>query len=332
MHRRSLLRIGTAIGAAGIAGCGSLPGDQASGTGHHPVASLRMLPVTDAEITERVYGRIAADTSERAAIVRDAVANGTATFEERRPPLRDGERVVFEETLYEMSMTVENREPAMVYPIVLENLTHENVTPAPGADRRRFENLPDIDRTVFREHHLAEGKTLGVGTNFVYTDAEAERSVLVPPSGYTIIEWESGARGQFSLRQDSHDTQLSTYRYTVETITESAGAYGRELRDKYVLGLSEVPEGEADILRTATTSADGHQVPHGSTPTESFQSLANRFQGARDITDGERTGGGEVEDEQGQGQDRTQRSGTYLVRFDAQVYWTRLFLTQSDGN
>lgn len=328
MRRRSPLCLATAVGAAGIAGCSALTGNEVGGTGDGPVATLRMDPVTPAEITERVYGKMATDITERAAIVEEAVANGTATVEEQRPPLRDGERVVYEGTLYEMTMTVETREPATLYPIALENLSHENLTPAPDAERVRFEDLPEIDREVFRANNLAEGELLGIGTSLVYTDAEAERSALVPPAGYTIIEWESGARGQFSLHGDAHDTHLSTYRYTVDIVAESAAAYGRDLRERYALDLSDVPSAEADILRAAATGGDEYRVTPDSTPTNAFQSLVDRFRGEQDITHVDEEG---EEDEGGRGRNPDRYSGTYLVRFEGQVYWTRVFVDTSDN-
>jgi len=324
-RRRSVLQFGSVLGVAALAGCAGL-GNETSGGAERPRASLRMRPVSDSDITGRVYGRSAKDTEERATLIREVVANGSATIEDIRSPLREGERVVYNGTLYEVSMTVEQQQPATLYPIKINPLAYESVTPAPDADRVRFANLPEVDKEHFRKYHLADGEELGIGTNFVYTKAEAEQSVLVPPSGYTIIVWESGRKGQFSLRQDAHDVTMSTYRYTVETVAESAAAYGRRLREQYALDLSDAPPPEAEILAAAAEGEDAYRVPPGTTPSEPFQSLAERFHRAPDILHKARVENGEPE-EQDEGP-----SGTYLVRFDGQVYWTQLFLDAERGS
>lgn len=74
------------------------------------------------------------------------------TTEEIRPPLRDGYRAVYNGTLYEVSMTIEQQQPATLYPIKINALAFESVTPAPDADRVRFANLPEMDKERFRRH------------------------------------------------------------------------------------------------------------------------------------------------------------------------------------
>lgn len=323
MDRRSVLQFGSAIGVAVVAGCTSSLGDEASGGAERPKAMLRMRAVSDSDITGRVYGRLSTYPDERAALFKEAVANGSVTTEDIRPPLRDQDRAVYNGTLYEVSMTIEQQQPATLYPIKINPLAYESVTPAPDADRVRFADLPEVDKERFRRYHLADGEELGIGTNFVYTQAEAEQSALVPQPGYTIIVWESGRKGQFSLRQDAHDVTMSTYRYTGATVAASAAAYGRNLRKQYALDLSDVPPAEADILSAAAEGEDPYRVPPEATPSDPFQSLADRFSQASDILAEAR---GEDEEDQS-----AEPSGTYLVRFNGQVYWTRLFIDLESG-
>lgn len=314
MNRRSYLRTGGLFGAAVLGGCTDLSsplGEEAGATA--PRARLDMEPITDAGITRRIHGEVEA----REELFAEAVETGQVSVEKIRPPLHDGERLVYEGTLYEVSMRVTEQRPARVYPITLNDVAYDSVTPAPNADHVQFEDLPPVDKTVFRENNLASGELLGIGTQLVYPTSAIEESVLVPVEGYTVIHWDSGTRGQFSARHEARDATLSTYQYTLETVAESAAAYGTRIREQYTVDLSDVPEAEREILATAATG-DPYRVPHGTTPSEPFESLAERFRDISDVFDAVRN--------EEQAEENT-RSGTYLVRFDGEVYWTNLRIT-----
>lgn len=319
MRRRSLLRGGGVLGAAALGGCTSLSvplGDEASATA--PRAVLEMEPITNAEITRRIHGGDMA----RDELLAETVENGHASVEKIRPPLHDGDRLVYEGTLYEVSMRVTEQRPARVYPITLNDVAYDSVTPAPDADRVRFEELPAVDKRVFRENNLASGEVLGIGTQLVYPESAIEASVLVPVEGYTIIRWDSGTEGQFSSRHEAREATLSTYRYTLETVAESAAAYGERIRKEYTVDFSDLPDSEREILSRAA-DGDPYRVPHNTTPSETFESLAERFRGVRDVVDVVRDG---------ESDEAHPRSGTYLVRFDSEVYWTSLRVREPTDN
>lgn len=315
MRRRTFLRA-VSLGCVTLAGCTQSSGSDASARA--PRASLRMKSISPLEIVQRIYGSVEDDDSRRGAVLADATANGTATVRAVDPPLEDGDRTVYDGTLYRVSSTVEDQERAAVYPIVLDDLGYDTVTAAPDDERVAFADLPAVDRRTFRENGLADGDVLGIGTNLVYTDAEAEQSALVPTPEYGIIVWGPDRKGRFSLRGEPYDRTLSTYRYSFETVEESAAAYGRRLRDEHAVDLSDVPDAEAEILRAAIEGED-YEVSPESTPSDPFQSLADRFRSVQDILtlrEGEEDRVGDP------------RNGAYLVRFDETLYWMDMYVRE----
>lgn len=278
--------------------------------------------VSDPAIAERVHGAVGRSDSERARLLARASQNGTATTHAIRPPIDDGDRIVDGETLYRVSFTVAARRPATVYPIELNDLAYDGVTPPPDGERVEFADLPGVDREAFREVDLADGSTLGIGTNLLYTDAEAERSALVPAPEYRVVVWDPERRGLFGLRGEPRDVTLSTYRYSVKSRVP-AGEYGRRLREEYAVELDDVSAAEADVLAAAIEGEDAYEVGPDSTPSAPFRSLADRFRDVSGVLDA-RPG-----HDHAPGSDP--RSGTYLVRYDGEVYWTRLYVRGTTG-
>lgn len=316
MDRRSLLLAGAGL-AATAAGCASLPGVGDEAAARAPRASLRLNAVDDRGIARRLDRHVPRGDGTRVALLDEVLETGSATRESRRPRLRAG-TLVNAGTRYDLSMAVENRRPATVYPILLENLSYDGVQASNKADRVRFEDLPAVDRRVFRENGLADGDGLGVGTQLTYPDSTRERSALVPPTE-TVIVWGPDRKGLFESRHGSRDATLVTRRYTAERL-EPAATYGRRLRERYALDLSEVPEAEAQLLRAATET-EVYKLPRGRTPRAPFQSLADRFRSATDVRDATEARADDAP------RDATgERSGTYLVRFEGAVYLTRLHL------
>lgn len=312
MDRRSLLLSGAAL-AATAAGCTSLPGMGDGAAATAPRASLRATAVEDIDIARRMDRHVEGDGA-RAALLDEVLEAGSATRDSIRPRLRAG-TLVNGETRYRLTATVESRQPATVYPIMLEDLSYEGVHASDGAERVRFGDLPAVDRRIFRENGLADGDGLGIGTQLVYPDSAREDSELVPPAE-TVIVWGPDRKGLFDSRHESRDAALVTRRYTAERL-EPAAAYGRRLRERYAVDLSDVPEAEAQLLRTAART-EVYEVPRGRTPRTPFRSLAERF---RDVTDVR-------EATQGEGDEAPtgERSGTYLVRFEGAVYLVHLQL------
>lgn len=323
MDRRSLLLAGAGL-AATAAGCTSLPGLGDEAATRAPRASLRLDAVDDREIAQRLDRHVPEGDNTRAPLLDEVLETGSVARESIRPRLRAG-TLVHAGTRYDLSIAVEGRRDATVYPILLENLSYDGVRASDEADRVRFDDLPAVDRRVFRENGLADGEVLGVGTQLTYPDSARERSALVPPRE-TVIVWSPDRKALFESRHGGHDATLVTRRYTAERL-EPAATYGRRLRGRYALDLSGGPEAEAQILRTAAET-EVYEVPRGRTPRAPFRSLADRFRSATDVREATEA----RTDEETPRNVTGERSGTYLVRFEGTVYLTRLHLFEpSDG-
>jgi len=244
-----------------------------------------------------------------------ARTNGSATNERIRPRLRDDDVIVADGTVYRVQLRVTDQEPALVVPIKLNDLAYDGVTVGPDDERIQFSELPAVDRRVFREHDLADGELMGIGTSLVYTESAVEQSVLVPTPEYTIIVWGPDTRGRFTVRGEPREEQLSTYRYTFETEAESARDYGERVIEEYAVSFADVSAAEADILATASERDDGYAVERGQTPSEAFQSVTDRFRDVQEVD--------AVRDDV-DSTDEERRAGTYLVRYDGGLYWTHL--------
>lgn len=315
MHRRSLLRAATLAVASAVAGCQRNTSEELGEPA--PAASLTMYPVSDRDIAWRVHHGVRDDGSERAEIVSTAVAEGSATHRAIDPPIQDDDRLVFDGAIYRVSRTAEEREPATVYPIVLENLAHDGVERPSDAAEVDFEDLPAVDREKLGGS--ADRVTLGVGTSLVYTDPERDASRLVPSSGHVVLTLGPDRRGLFSGRGQPRAEEMVTYRYTVGVVEESAAAYGRRLREAHAVDLSGVPSDEAGMVETAADGDDAYEVPPDETPGESFRSLAERFRGAYHV----------LAEREGHESDPDRLPGTYLAGYEGKIYWTRLYVNES---
>jgi hypothetical protein len=306
MHRRSLLARVAPLAVAGLAGCtGWPPGDEAGARA--PRVALRLERATDRGLAERQTVNVAPD-GRRSDLVRGAVENGSATHSDLRPLLEDGDRVIHEDGVHELAVEVTDRQPATLYQVKIEDVAY--VTTEAGARSIRFEELPDVDREKFRPAH-DDGEPLGIGTNFVYTDAERAESVLVPKPQYSVIVWGPETRGKFVV-EESHEAELKTYRYTAERVADVT-AYGRRIRERYVFELSDLPAEERDIVETAIDREDGYRRSPDATPTDAFRSLARRF---------------EPHDSVGE-ESESDIDGTYLVRYEGEGYLANLRVSGS---
>jgi len=276
-----------------------------------------MRPITDAEIARRVT--VAIDQSgdgERARLVDRAASTGSAVENGTQPLLEDGDQVVQDGTVYQLSVQQTEQRPATRYQVTINDLAYDSVTTEPGAGRIQFPNLPAVDREQFRNVGLEDGDPLGIGTNFMYTDPEREESVLVPTPEYSVVVWGPDQRARFSV-DGSHRVTVRTYRYATEQVA-TAEAYGQRLREEYGFELADLSAGEQDIVAAAIETDDRYTVPHTATPPAAFQSLAERFRphaSPSGVREAEQRNQGQI-------------SGTYLVRCEGDVYWTRLFLSE----
>jgi hypothetical protein len=307
LDRRQFLAAGATLAIGLTGGC--------TGCARSPTASMRMEPVDDAGIAERATSDLAGTGEREEAgeelspdnprrVARAAVENGSTTVTRTDTRLPTGEPFVYEGTVYELTREVVDSRPATTFHFTL-NPVEDDVSD----DRTvRWDALPAVDREAFGEHVDATDPFLGFGSSVTYTDDDVDASVLVPEPDRPVIVWPD-ARGRLEI-DGSHDTRLRTERLDARVVAESA-AYGRQLRERYAFALSDLSPGEREIVEAAD-STNGYRVPPDESAPPALSRLAARFanhEGVHAGRDGD--------------DDEPSASGTYVVRYDGLVYWTR---------
>jgi len=315
MRRRALLASGVAL--LPLAGClSAVPGGGAAGSGtaaELPTASLSMAPVEDAEIpplvlhtVTREYG--SGERTPEATLLDRLEREGSATADRTRPPLPADRPLAYGDTVYRLAYEVTEETPAIRFSVTVDIVNGDEREGRTVA----FSDLPAVDRRVFERNGLASGEVVGIGTTLLYTEREAERSTLVPETDVSVVEWDSGSEAEWVV-DDAHETDLKTYRYTVEGTTP-ASEYGREIRERAQWALSDLSDAERDVVEAAIE--DRHVVATDETPTPALASLVERFRPHDRV-------------EESSSEYRNEVGGPYLVRYRGEVYWTRLSIRPS---
>ncbi|WP_324757328.1 hypothetical protein [Haloarcula montana] len=303
MDRRSVLALVPAV----VAGCSrsAAPfGDDLAAEA--PTAHLDMRPITDTELPDRVLYTVPTEGEGGEAQLMERLLDDGATVQRQRRPIPTDRRVSYADGVYKLTATVVAETPATTYSVKVDIL-QESV---PASETVAFSALPDVDRKQFAARGLADGDPVGIGTTVLYTDAERERSVLVPESQYDAITWENGAEAEWVV-DGSAETVLKTFEYGGEQVM-SATAYGRRLRERFAFGLSGLSPAEREIVETARE--DRYVVPPDGEPPEAIRSLVERFRDREPV----RPLSADPEGDDG--------GGAYLVRYDGGVYWTTVSL------
>lgn len=305
MRRRALLAtVATSLPAL-AAGCvGSNPRGQNQAP-RADKARLEMTTVADRELPAKVLYTVGPETGggEEVELFED-ILDGGATTTAREPPIPTEKPIAHEDGIYEVASEVVEETPATRYSVKVDIVTDS----VDESEAIQFEDLPEVDKAAFASRNLADGDTVGVGTTLVYTDAERDRSVLVPDSEYSYITWADGAEAEWVVDRAS-DTTIYTYRYTADRVM-TATEYGRRMREEFTFELSGLPASQREIVATAVGEGR-YAVGPDETLSEPFRGLSDRFRDheqARPLDE----------------ESPERLSGTYLVRYEGQVYWTRL--------
>ncbi|MFC7198563.1 hypothetical protein, partial [Halospeciosus flavus] len=311
MRRRALLATAATSLPALIAGCtspGGLGGSNAAAEA--PIARLELETLADANLPTKVlYTVRPVEGDDSKTQLFDRIIDGGATTKATRPPFPEQRHIAYQDGVYELSYEVIEETPATRYSVKVDIVTDSVIE----AEAIQFADLPEVDQEEFAAHGLADGDPVGIGTTFLYTDAEREQSVLVPESEYSYITWDDGTEAEWVI-DDAYDTTLNTYRYSAEQVATAAD-YGQQMRERFSFELAGLPEAQQDILKTAITDGP-YVVGPDETPSDALVALANRFRGHEQAHGLDEDGEGDL-------------SGTYLVRYQDGVYWTTL-VVQSD--
>jgi hypothetical protein len=306
MRRRALLATAATSLPAVIAGCtspGGLGGSNAAAEA--PTARLELTTIADAKLPTKVlYTVRPAEGNDETAQLFDRILDGGTTTKATRPPLPEQQHIAYQDGVYELAYEVIEETPATRYSVKVDIVTG-SVT---EAEAIQFADLPEVDQEEFAAHGLADGDPVGIGTTFLYTDAEREQSVLVPESEYSYIIWDDGTEAEWVV-DDAYDTTLNTYRYTADQVAPAA-EYGQQMRERFTFELADLPDAQREIVETAITDGP-YVVGPDETPSDALVALADRFRGHEQPHGLDEEGEGDL-------------SGTYLVRYQGDVYWTTL--------
>lgn len=305
-RRRALQASVAGLLPATLAGCPATTNEA-----YGPAARLSMTPVTDADLAAKVLYTVEAgdavavesDGESRAALM-DRIVDGGATVEYIEPPFPAGQHLLHRGTVYELSREVVERTPADLFTAEVNAVAGSG----DGQKSIRIADLPAVDREKLADHGLTDEPPAGIGTTFVYTDAEQERSVLVPDPEYGVLVWDDGGRAEWVL-VDAAERTMTTARYTAEAVSPAA-EYGRRVRERFGLVLADLPPAQRDVVETAVAE-DGYFVDHEATPSAAFAALADRFRDHEQAHALDETGQGDL-------------SGPYVVEYGGETYWTVL--------
>jgi hypothetical protein len=268
----------------------------------HPSGMLSMQPVEDADLAEEGSRALPETDDTRpgfdSGVARRAVENGSATATAPRPPVEPGLPFRHDGRFYNLSYTVTGTTPGYSTGIEIDY----NASSVEGSVIA-YEDLPAVDRerveplvTNPRERR-EPGYDFGVGV--VYTEREAESSVLVTEQEYDAIRY----RGEtYPIRiEEPEQVEFDTYRYEATVVADSAETYGSFLREEYAFTLSGLSDAEQSVVDEA---ANGTYYA-GSSDEQGFASLVERFRSRRAVES----------DEYG---------GSWVVRYDGQLYWAEM--------
>lgn len=304
MRRRECLSLVAAAFSAGIAGCET--------TVEHPTATLAMRDYAEVTALPRIMRSVGGEdrmTEQRRKFtdVLDGGANLTGT----QPPFPDDQHLYFNDTVYQLSRDVAEQTPATGYAVRIE-MVEGTVR---DGESIPFPELPEVDRQTLADLRLADGDLIGVGTSVLYTDAQSNRSALVPEPTTPIIVWENGSRARWVV-QHAYDQPVYTYAYTAEVIS-SAADYRARLLDEFAFELAGLSGAQGDMVETAISEAE-YRIASEETPSPAFVSLVEHFRTQEQVRPLDDTPTGRI-------------GGHYLVWYGGSSYWSSLFIDDEDA-
>ena len=291
------------LAALGLLALVALAGCSATG-------SLSMKTADDAEIAEAASRPAVVDSPapDDREVVREAIEDVSGTATATDPPVKRGLPLAYEGSYYEIDWNITGTEPGTAFAVGIDL----NGT-APADETVGFEELSERDRRLLgdpltamseRESRLRPGPDVAIPEE--YTIAETNESVLLS-GDYSAVR-HNGTVYPFVL-EERREVTLTRYRYTVTRVADNTTAYAQQLRNEHLFRLSGVSETERSVVNDAI---DGVYYAEG-TDDEAFRSVMDRFSAESAI---------EADDS----------DGTWLVRYDGQVYVAELSYGGFDQN
>lgn len=298
MKRREFLVSGATLTLAASGGCtGCVPA---------PKANLSMSETGDVGIAREVTYPLEED-GPRSNFVPNVVENETTVVNDTESRFPENRSFVYHGAIYQLRYDITDSRPARVFHFTLNRADGE----VNESEVIRFDELPQVDREKFASRGLDHDPFLGIGSSLLYYEPEISDSALVPEPEHTVIEWDAGTRGRFTV-DGSYETTVNTYQYVSEQVHPSAEQFGRSIRERHEFWLTGLSDGERAIVTEAIENERGWVLMPDESPPDALYSLINRFSKREEVL-------WEWEDED----DRTEGpSGNYIVRYEGTVYWT----------
>jgi hypothetical protein len=280
----------TILATAGLLLLGVLAGCSAAG-------SLDMdRPANDTDLANgasRATTAVDGGPTSDGALVQRAIENGSATARGQDPPVERGLPFAHEGRYYDVSWNVTERRPATAVRVAIDYNGS-----APSSETVAYDALSARDRAVVdqllppKTDDRREGYEFGVRAT--YNETERNRSVLLAEEPAAV-----GYRGEtYPIGLvDRESVTVRTYRYTTSVVATNSTAYADQLRERYLFDISGLSDAERGVLEEAID--DTYYAED--TDDEAFRSVLDRFEGHEAI-------------------ERSEYGGTWLVRYDGEVY------------
>jgi hypothetical protein len=287
MDRRKLLGAGLLALLALTAGC------SADG-------SLSMRPVDEGELAAQASAELPEDRVGDRAVAREAIVNGTATVVDERPPVDEQFPFRHRGKFYAVNYTESGTEPGWDVNVRIDY----NASDIEG-EVVAYEDLPEIDQRALAslvEHsdrfdeQLQPGYDFGAGET--YDTEEANASALVGGQQYDALSYDGET---YPISVTVEETTLTVYRYEATVVANSSGTYARQLRERHEFELTNLSDAERGVVDDALNDTTYME----SADNEGFASLVDRFRAQRSVSE-------------------TEYRGSYVVRYEGQLYWAEM--------
>jgi len=258
-----------------LAACGAGAVGALAGCADPDVAMFVESVPTDSAIAERAT--LPPDRYDQS-LVADAVDGGADYPSETGddPPFEPDRPILHDRAVYTLSWTETDRQETRTE-YVLEVTVHDD-----GRDVDvEFEDLPAIDRERLAHARRAAERAAEenrdpptVEFQHHYTDAEQERSALVPEPQYDVI----GLAGQPATVGVTETTvTLDVFRYTARERAPTAAAFGETLRSRHRFSLGGLSEAEREFFESVHSEGSYYQGAFDDDQAEAFEGVADRL-------------------------------------------------------
>ncbi|WP_434531493.1 hypothetical protein ACODNH_20995 (plasmid) [Haloarcula sp. NS06] len=241
-------------------------------------------------------------------VLRQAVKNDSATVAATEPPHSANETVYqTSDRFYTLSYTAVNTTTGRQVTYLFDKNATTNETDQNRLTVVDYDDLPPTDQAMLHptvsylsRDSLEEDEVRpgGVEREWTYSPAELNRSAIADGQ-YDAVRYEGTL---IQLEVVSNESQpLTVYRYRPMTVASGVGPYAACLRDTYAFELNGLDSDTRAVVAEATSETYRAE----NTSDTAFRSILDRFHDHTAVS-------------------ATDQSGSWLVRYNGQLYWAEL--------